>query len=255
MTNHPDTIIPEEATRDTRELEGDFEEEQIRLENAHDNYLKAVENDVNRCSSAYVDLARRLWKAAEERDYLSIPGIVDTVTVPEGASLLVRECRQTNFGDESELYVRDSEGKKHAAIFHYLGVEDTPMGAWQAYLLHQLWHCLPLWWHSNYARRAYVCSKEDLAATTLGKAKRSWRTKYMMRRQGSNYRSRDIDALDLAPEILFWNGRYYVSCCYWSEFGGLIREYAELILSDGRMEKFLVFAKKTLFKYDCGVIY
>lgn len=255
MTNHPDTIIPEEATNDTRELERQDREEQIRQETAYDNYFKAARNDVNKCTSAHVDLARRLWKAAEESDYPGTPDIVDAVTVPEGASLLVRECRENDFGDESELYVLDADGKKHDAIFHYLGIEDTSMGAWQAYLLHQLWHCLPLWWHSNYARRAYVCSKEDLAATALGKARRSWRTKYMMRRLGSNYRSRDIDALDLAPEILFWNGRYYISCCFWSEFGGLIREYAEVAITDGRMEKFLVFAEETLFKYNCGIIY
>ena len=253
MTNNPDTIIPKEEVHDTRELERQDKEDQIRLETAYDNYLKAARNDVNRCMPA--DVARRLWKAAEDMDYPCIPGIVDAVTVLEGASLKVRECRETNFGDESELYILDANGDKHKSIFNHLDIEDTPMGAWQAYLLHQIWHCLPLWWHSNYARRVYVCSKEDLATTTLGKARRSWRTRHMMWRQGSSYHSLDLNTLDLAPEILSWNGKYYVSCCFWSEFGGLIREYAELSISDGRMEELLVFAEKTLFKYNCGIIY
>ncbi len=255
MTKISEETIPGDVSPEMSEFDRQYKEERIRLETAHDNYLNAVGNDENRCTPDHVALARRLWKAAGESDYPSIPGIVDAVTVPEGRSLLVRECRETSFGDESELYVMDSDGQMHETIFDYLGVDDTPMGAWQAYLLHQLWHCLPLWWHSNYARRVYVCSKEDLAATTLGKARRSWRTRHMMWRQGSSYHSLDLNTLDLAPEILSWNGKYYVSCCFWSEFGGLIREYAELSISDGRMEELLVFAEKTLFKYNCGIIY
>lgn len=237
------------------ESERQYLEERLRMETALENYLKAAENNSNRCTFAHVEVARRLWKAAEESDYPVFADIVDAVTVPEGASLMVRECRENSFGDESELYVLDPEGNKHESIFDFLGIENTPMGAWQAYLLHQLWHSLPLWWHSNTARRVYLCSKDELSTTTLGKARRSWRIRFMMRRRGSNYRSMDLNALNLAPDIYLWNDRFYVSCCFWSVFGGLIREYAEVTILDGRMVNFLVFAEKTLFKYECGIIY
>ena len=129
MTKISEETIPGDVRPEMSEFDRQYKEERIRLETAHDNYLNAVGNDENRCTPDHVALARRLWKAAGESDYPSIPGIVDAVTVPEGRSLLVRECRETSFGDESELYVMDSDGQKHETIFDYLGVDDTPMGA------------------------------------------------------------------------------------------------------------------------------
>ena len=64
-----------------------------------------------------------------------------------------------------------------------------------------------------------------------------------------------MDALDLAPEIVLDNGIYYVSCCFWSDFGGLEREYVKITLKDGRLDEFFEFDLETLFEYNCGIIF
>ena len=82
---------------------------------------------------------------------------------------------------------------------------------------------LPLWWHDNYNKRDYIYSKEDINKIT-------------------HFVDRNFDAsvlvnYDLAQEIYGENGRYYISCCYWTDFGGLKREYVEISLLDGKLDK------------------
>lgn len=80
-------------------------------------------------------------------------------------------------------------------------------------------------------------------------------TRRYMLMMKSDIESLDMDCLDISPEIYYGNGRAYVSCCYWSDFGGLEREYAELTLKDGRMEVCFFIEKKALFKYECGIVF
>ena len=198
----------------------------------------------------YIDTARKLRDAVARKEYATFLRILDKATLPPGASLEVRECRETNFGDESELYILHPDGRRDMDIFETLRFENSPMGAWQAFLLHQMWHYLPLWWHSNYARRRYVYSKEDLKEITL-----RWSMEDSFLRRHLNLLGCRVASQDLAPEILLEDGKYHLSCCFWSDFGGLIREYAQLALVDGRMEGFSIFDEKVLFAYDCGILF
>lgn len=203
----------------------------------------------------YVNIARELREAVARKEYASFLRILDKASLPPETSLEVRECRATTFGDESELFILHPDGRRDKDVFATLRFEDSPMGAWQAFLLHQMWHYLPLWWHSNYARRYYVYSKEDLKEITL---RQSMEDSFLRRRMnllGCRAASKDPDALALAPEIHAEDGKYVVSCCFWSDFGGLTREYAEIDLTDGRMERFFIVDEKVLFAYDCGYLF
>ncbi|MCR5158030.1 MAG: hypothetical protein K6D37_02795, partial [Prevotella sp.] len=163
------------------------------------------------------------------------------VKVPFGMVLDVQECKQEGSGAVSRLFVKNSDGSQNYNIFENLEFEDTPMGAWQAYLLTRLWHSLPLWWHANYDRRDYIYTKDDIANIR-------------------HFGSRSIDKsilynYTLNPEIYIGNGNYYVSCCFWTEFGGLIREYIEIRFANNKMESAFEFKRETLFHYECGIFF
>ena len=64
-------------------------------------------------------------------------------------------------GDESKLYIEMPDGVYDYDIFAHLQMEPSPKNAWKVYLIHTLWHVLPLWWHSNYDRRVFLFDIED----------------------------------------------------------------------------------------------
>ena len=198
----------------------------------------------------YIDTACKLRDAVARKEYASFLQILDKASLPTGTSLEVRECRHTTFGDESELYILHPDGRHDKDVFGTLRFEDSPMGAWQAFLIHQMWHYLPLWWHSNYARREYVYSKDDLKVVTM---RRSIEDSFV--RRHLNLLGCRATSQDLAPEVLVEDEKYLVSTCFWSDFGGLTREYARLALMDGRMEGFSIVEEKVLFAYDCGILF
>ena len=46
-------------------------------------------------------------------------------------------------------------------------------------------------------------------------------------------------ACDVTPKVTRYEDKYYVSCCYWSEFGGLIRELVEIKIENNKVTEFL----------------
>ena len=240
MTSSPDDSLLEYAKRATEEYEQRKREQEALRKAARERFLEAATTIENGCSSAHINVAHLLQDAAKG-DYGSIMGILDKASLPKGMSFGIKECemKSNSLGEESKPFVRTPDGKRDYSIFKYFRFEDSVMGAWQAFLLHQLWHYLPLWWHANYDRRIYVYSKEDLPETLLGQA--------MV--------GPDMDNLDLAPELYYGNGKAYISCCFWTDFGGLIKEYVELTLAEGMLEDSFFTEEKTLFKYDCGICF
>lgn len=256
MTSSPDDSLLEYAKRATEEYEQRKREQEALHKAARERFLKAATTIENGCSSAHINVAHLLQDAAKG-DYGSIMGILDKASLPEGMSFGIKECEMesNSLGEESKPFVRTPDGKRKYTIFKYFRFEDSVMGAWQAFLLHQLWHYLPLWWHANYDRRIYVYSKEDLPVTPLGQAMVDPGLRRYMLMMKSNVDSLDMANLDLAPELYYGNGKAYVSCCFWSEFGGLIREYVELTFAEGMLEDYFFTEEKTLFKYDCGICF
>ena len=126
-------------------------------------------------------------------------------------------------------------------VFNHLLIEPSPMGAWQAYLISRLGDSLPMWWHANYGKRDYIYSKEDIGKIT-------------------HFIDRKFDAsvllnYDIAPKLYGENERYYVSCCYWTDFGGLKREFVEIQLLGNQLYQTFVFDEKTIHEYQCGIMF
>lgn len=54
------------------------------------------------------------------------------------------------------------------------------------------------------------------------------------------------------PDVVKANGRFYVTCCFFTNFGGMIQETVEIAIDNGKAS-FHVIEQKTLVEYDCGI--
>lgn len=215
----------------------------------------AIAKCVNQIDENYINVAQSLHEAVRMKDYGKIAAILDKMMLPRCTRFKVKECKPYGLGDESRLRLSWHSDSKD--IFDYLSFDNSCMGAWQAYLLFTLWHSLPLHWHSNYYHRDYLYSKDDVKHIRL------------------HYGSNDIvskiyaylDKNDIAPEIYSYKGKYYITCCYWTNFGGLHREYFEIIFNDSiyfdncegkhhdRISIIDCIVIKTLYDYHCHIRY
>ena len=241
-------IDEEEVKRWIESQERRKREEQERKDAVKKEYLLAVAACENEADLASVHTAQALREAVEKEEYDAVLSVLDRAVLPDGHSFGIRICdmESGSLGDWSRPFIRTPDGKRSESIFDFLCFEDSCEGAWHAFLLHQMWHYLPLWWHGNYDKRRYLYSPED--SPVFKDPLPYFGKKVVMI-------SPDISRFDLSPEIRTLEGKYYVSSCFWTNFGGLIREYVVFTLSAGRMEGFYAFDKKTLVEYDCGICY
>ena len=205
-------------------------------------YHKAAEQPHESHSFMFGMTAQTIANLIKEKDYDSIMQYFDKLSLPEGASLFIEECEQIGRGDKSKLFVETPEGAYDLRIWDYIKAEDHIDAAWQAYLLYKMWHILPLFWHANYDRRTYLYDRGDAAYIIL------------LRKEHENLIKNAVEPLIIEPDaVKAANGKYYVSCCYWSDFEGLINEIVEITISTGHSISFKDIDKKVLYKYECGM--
>ena len=248
MTSFPDDAFLEEAKAAMTEWERRKMEMQERKDAVKKEYQRVVTSRKNVADYAMVKTAQDLRKAVDNNEYDSILSILDKAVLPYGYTFGIKPCvteGDFNLGDWSRPFIQAPDGKRSESIFEFFRFEDSSMGAWQAFLLHQMWHYLPLWWHANYDWRHYHYSQED--APVFNKPLPYFQKKVFI--------SPDFSRFNLAPEIYHEGGDYYVSSCFWSSFGGLIREYVRLTFKEGRLDGFFVFDEQTLVEYDCGICF
>lgn len=205
--------------------------------------IKATFQSATQSNADFAFIGKSLHQLAQDKKYGKFLQCLDKINLPKGAKLIVKECDNSanDIGDESKLLVKLPNGETDEDIFNHLIVEQSPMGAWQAYLLHTLWHVLPLFWHANYSARDYVFSKDDANSVST------------FRKEDHSAIVELISKFDVAPEVRRKDNKYYVSSCYWSDFGGLVRENVELTFEGNKVTNIFEFDHKTLYKYDCGI--
>lgn len=203
-----------------------------------ENYAKLISlSNINE----FIQKAQSLFELVKKKNYSDILILLDKASLPSTMKLDVQECNQQGTGSVSRLFVNTPNNERIFDIFDHLRFEDSMMGAWQAFLLDRLEHYLPLWWHANYNKRDYIYSKEDFDHIT-------------------HFIDRGFDKsvlaeYNIAPEIKGGNGKYYISCCYWTDFGGLRREFVEISLIDNKLKGAFVFDEKVIHKYECGIMF
>jgi hypothetical protein len=215
--------------------------EKVKREQTEERFDKAVSKGCIAFDEKWVLISRMLHNDIKNQNYNNILNNLICVSLLKGIKLDVQLCERKGSGDKSKLIVFDTKGQYSLDIFKYLRIVPSPAGAWQAYLLYNLWHSLLLFWHANYSRRQYVYNRLDLLnIKTL-----------------SDVNIGDmIDVrVDLAPRIYQLGNDVYVSSCYWTDWGGLIREYVEVRFDDNKVVQIYEFASERLYEYDCHIMF
>lgn len=232
----------ENKKRKKRAVEHEAKE---KLEKEKKAAVKAAFQSATQSNADFSSIGKSLHQLAQDKKYGSFLQCLDKIKLPNGARLIVEECDNgtSDIGDESKLLIKLPNGETDEDIFKHLIVEQSPMGAWQAYLLHTLWHVLPLFWHANYSARDYVFCKDDANSVST------------FQEEDHSAIIELISKFEVAPEVRSKDNKYYVSGCYWSDFGGLIREYFELTFDGNKVTSIFQFDSKTLHKYNCGILF
>ena len=238
-------ITDKKRKKSAKERERREAEERAYKQCAMQELKAAMNKPQENHSLVHAKTAQTLVERIKEKDYNSLMHYLDHLSLPVGVSLHVEECSHKGSGDVSKLFVQTSDGSKDLNIWNYIKADKTIDGAWDAYFLSKVWHILPLWWHANYSRRTYLYSKEDIENIHF----------FPGTEEESSLINRNIKTLINTPEVLESDGKFYVRCCYWSHFGGLIKESVEVLISPEGKVSINDIESKTLYKYACGVMF
>ena len=125
-------------------------------------------------------------------------------------------------------------------FFNHLSIKPTAMGFWQAYLLSIGKTLLPFSGRLYYSKRKLIFTHEQLKNISL-----SFQPKRIPELL-------NLDA-DLSPSVQIKDKQAIVSCCFWNDWGGLIRESAKITFLNGKVYFLEDFDEHVLFKYNCGI--
>ena len=190
-------------------------------------------------------------------DEEKILGVLDKIKLLVGYSLELEFPDDSGCGGRTYINIKKPNGNLSKKFLDFVIVDDSPLGALQIYFLSKLWHHLPMFWHGYYDQRFSVFSKDDLLKIKV----RSRKTRVERPLKPSDIYEEENDlpkealACDVTPKVTRYEDKYYVSCCYWSEFGGLIRELVEIKIENNKVTEFLDANRKVLYRYHCGIMY
>ena len=180
----------------------------------------------------------------------SLFSVLDCLSLRSGYRLGLKLAGEVGIGDESWFYTYQGEEPidtlscrvpQSNVLFKDIIVEQSAMGAWQAYLLYISPTILPTFWHGGYIRREFFFDRKNYKGITSSWAERNGNV--------------DIK-LDKIPQpsVEMGEGKAVVSCPYWNDWRGLVLETVEVqFKSDGSVV--ITTHSKVLYEYDCGICY
>lgn len=261
-----------EASR-KEEREREREKEQVKKKLAVENFKKCHDSLVD--TALIEQIGRKLQSVNFDKhripeelqmmvvgkriptDEEKILDVLDKIKILEGYSLELEYPDGGGIGGRTYINIKEPNGNLNKNFFDFMIVENSPLGALQVYLLSKLWHYLPMHWHGYYDARFSVFSKDDLSKIKV----RSTKTRGERPLKPSDIYEEVNDlpeeamACDVTPKVTRYEDKYYVSCCYWSEFGGLIRELVEIKIESNKVTEFLDANREVLYRYHCGIMY
>ena len=173
--------------------------------------------------------------------------VLDSLSLRPGYRLGLKLAAEVGIGDESWFYTYqgsdpiDTFGCRvpnSSILFKGIIVEQTVMGAWQAYLFYISPTILPKFWHGGYIDREFFFDREHFNCVTS-----SWA-------RGVNLSISQIPQ----PTVVMKDEMAVVSCPYWNDWKGLVLESVEVNYnSDGTVT--LTPHEEVLYEYNCGICY
>ena len=169
---------------------------------------------------------------------------LDSLSLEEGYHLGLRVAEQHGMGDESNFYVYDKNGEEDKDLLKYIRADETPMGAWQVYLLMTSPTLMPTFWHGGYITRKFILKEEDLYEIEP--------LRYYALSELAKQES-------LYPSVEFENNSDVktakIHCCYWNDWKGLVREHIEIQMQNGKVISYEEKDNFVIYKYHCGIYY
>jgi hypothetical protein len=239
-------LLIEDCVRDRKARKQNIENEkkkkiaEERKRIALETYKKVIDEFGNLVTEDYLKVASALYQKIEKQSFDSLMSAFNKLSLPANCKLEVELAKEIGIGDKSKLYI-DQDGVYDTKIWDYIKVDNSPMGAWQVFLLHSAWHLLPMFWHGGYDIRTYIYSANDCHNMKF------------MREEHSYPIKKRLMAIDLSPEVVKKDNKYYVSVCYWSDWGGLKRELLEITIIENKVSDIFEVDTEVLMPYDCGI--
>lgn len=204
------------------------------------NIIKASNSEI----ATFIKIGKRMithiHQEGEDTEAIDLLPILEAFSLDDNNILVVAPFEKSGFGNECDLCVESPWCDVYYDIWNYLNVEDSFKGAWCVFLLCKAKHVLPLFGHANYNRRYYIFDAESCCIMRLLNQKDS----DIIRQVCANKY--------ILPEVAKANGKYYVSCCYWSDFQGLVKETVEISINK-RKAQFKDIKSEKIINYDCGI--
>ncbi len=158
--------------------------------------------------------------------------ILNKISLPQKINLQLENDFSESFG-RYYIVLKQDDNIRYSEYFNYIKIENSCLGAWQAYLLWSLWHQLPLYEHSNYYQRFPIYSAND-------------------------FDSLNVDDKDIKQQLNNANislcvngikGLYFISCCYWCHFSGLNRIFCEIHIENDKVTYIKEFKIQNIVSY------
>jgi len=207
-----------------------------------------VVNDFEIKALEFILKKDKIVKYKSREEIGSLFSVLDRLSLRPGCRLGLKLAGQVGIGDESFFYTYKGEDPidtlscrvpQSSTLFEDIIVEQSAMGAWQAYLLYISPTILPTFWHGGYIRREFFFDRWNYQGIT------------------SAWAGDDVDvrlSQIPRPTVEMGDGEAVVSCPYWNDWGGLILEMVNVKFNpDGTVS--LSASDKLLYEYHCGVCY
>lgn len=166
---------------------------------------------------------------------------LDALSLENGYGMGLRLAEQKGIGDVSNFYVFKNNIEDRD-LLKYIHVDETPMGAWQVYLLMTSQTQLPVWWHAGCIKRTFIWRDDDL-----------YNIEPLRRYELSGLLKTDI----LTPSVEVEKGSglttAQIYCSYWHDWQGLVREHIEIQMQNGQVTSYEKKDCFVIYNYNCGI--